>query len=521
MVGVEKKRHFDAQDKKKVIDFLRVASEPLRTVSWLLCVSFGLLSRWDREYDEQLHQQPKKDERGKDVKVTIDLARLVVETARATLERGERLCIERLTTFLQEESGLDLCRKTIQEILVANDLWQTQTRRRRPAFYQSLCQRIPNGLFACDGGEFQVLLGSNELKYNVELGVDVGSFCHTSHIVTSTETTDAVVNVLEEHRREWGTPLGVVFDYGSANMSQKVDQYLQQHGIEAVPAGPGNPKGNGSLESAIGQMREVVGPIQIDTSSEYAIGKSVLETIISVYIKMRNKLSLRNPRPTPFEQMKVPVSEHERQLERNRLAAHKQSKDETNANLAKVDRIHWLVKFHELNPEPAALKRAEQTIRYYDTQAIIMSEEAFLKAVNRDLRRRNLSYFFGILRQIQQEMDDQRYQEYCRKKYSYEVLLQREREKLEMEAQAQSNPSIAEVVALAKNILTLTVESIKKSASRICRIKLAQLLSNKKYLGPVKKQIQESIGAQKDLNLDQKEKLASLFDELINQTVAT
>lgn len=517
MAGLEKKSHFADQDKTKAVEYLRVCTEPMRTVSWLLCVPLGRLSRWDRKFDENRLRQPRTEARGKEAKVTIDIARFVVETAKGVLARADRLCVTRLTEVLEAEHGVILGRKTVQEILVANDLWQAQTRRRRPGFYKSLCQRIPNGLLSLDGGEFKVFLGDNCLKYNVELGVDVGSFCHTSHAVTSTETTNAVINVLEEHCQEWGTPLGVVFDHGSANVSEEAGQYLRKLGIEIVPAGPGNPKGNGSLESAIGQMKEAFEPIRIDTSSEDAMGKSILEALTSLYVTMRNKLPLRNPRPTPFEQMAASVSDLERQLERNRLAAHKNGKTRTNTDIEKVDRVHWLVKYHEMNPEPAALKRAEQTIPWYETQSIIKSEEAFLKAVNRNPNRRNLSYFFGILKNIQQQMDDQRHQEYCRKKYSYDVLLKREREKLE--AQSQSKPGIAEIVALAKNTLTLTIKSIRESAQRICRIKLGQLLSAKKYLGPVRKQIQEMIGTQKDLDLEQKEELANNIDELINQTV--
>lgn len=517
MAGVEKKSHFADQDKTKAVEFLRVCAEPLSTVSWLLCVPLGRLSRWDRKFDENRLRQPGTEARGKEAKVTIDIARFVVETAQAILARGDRLCVTRLTEVLEAEHGVILGRKTVQEILVANDLWQAQTRRRRPGFYKSLCQRIPNGLLSLDGGEFKVFLGDNCLKYNVELGVDVGSFCHTSHAVTSTETTNAVINVLEKHCQEWGTPLGVVFDHGSANVSEEAGQYLRKLDIEIVPAGPGNPKGNGSLESAIGQMKEAFEPIRIDTSSEDAMGKSILEALTSLYVTMRNKLPLRNPRPTPFEQMTASVSDWERQLERNRLAAHKQGKTRTNTDIEKVDRVRWLVKYHEMHPEPAALKRAEQTIPWYETQAIIKSEEAFLKAASRNPNRRNLSYFFGILKNIQQEMDNQRHQEYCRKKYSYDVLLKRQRENLD--AQSQSKPGIAEIVALAKNTLTLSIKSIRDSAQRICRIKLGQLLSAKKYLGPVRKQIQEMIGTQKDLDLVQKEKLANHIDELINQTV--
>jgi transposase InsO family protein len=484
-------------------------------MSWLLCVSLGALSGWNREFDEQLRQHPKSDERGKASKVNIEVVRLVVETAQGILDRDERLYVDRFTRFLQAEKGLELSRITVQEILVANGLWQTRTRKKRPKFFKNLCQRIPNGLFSCDGGEFEVVLGDQTLKYNVELGVDVGSFCHTSHAITSTETSDAVLKVLEDHCREWGIPLGVVFDHGSANISEKVGQYLQKRGIEVVPAGPGNPKGNGSLESAIGQLRETLGPIKIDMSSDTAMGQSILDVVISLYRKMRNKLPLRNPRPSPFEQMTAPTSEHERQLERNRLAAHKQSKDKTDTDIEKVEKIHWLVKFHELMPEPAALKRAEQSIRRHDMEAIIKSEEAFLKAVNRNPSRRNLSYFFGILRNIQQDMDDQRYEQYCRKKYSHSFFLEREREKQTME----NAPTIAGIISIANSVLALTAQGIKKIATRTCRMRLEQLLSTKKYLGPIRKQIQEVIGDQKDLALEQKEKLANFIDELINQTV--
>ncbi len=515
MAGVEKKRHFAEQDKAKAVKFLRSTAEPSRTVSWLLHIVLGLLLRWDREFDEKQHQQSKQDERGKSSKVSIEVVRVVVEQARSILDQGEQLCVTRLTEMLRSEKSVVLSPQTVREILIANDLWQIRTRKNRPMFYKSLCQRIPNGLLSLDGGEFLVILGDQSLKYNVELGVDVGTFNHTSHDISPTETADTVINVFEEHCQEWGTPLGVVFDHGSANLSDTVRQYIKDRDIEMVPAGPGNPKGNGTVETAIGQMKEAIGEIRIDTSSEYAMGKSILKALTSLYITMRNKLPLRNPRPTPFEQMNAPVSDYERHFERNRLADHKKSKVKTNTDIEKVDRVHWLIKYHEMSPEPAELKRAEHSITGYETEAIIKSEEAFLKSVSRNSDRRNLSYFFGILRNIQQEMDAQRYQEYCRKKYSYGELLQSEREKLQ--AQAQSIPGIAGIVALGKSILITAADNLKESAKRICRIKLGQVLSSKKYLGPVRKQIQELIGDQKDLDLEQKEKLANHLDELINQ----
>ena len=54
----------------------------------------------------------------------------------------------------------------------------------------------------------------------LELAVDVGSFTHTAFSIADTDTTDEVISVLETYRRQWGTPLGVVRDRSSANLSE-------------------------------------------------------------------------------------------------------------------------------------------------------------------------------------------------------------------------------------------------------------------------------------------------------------
>ncbi|MCP4552578.1 MAG: hypothetical protein GY834_11170, partial [Bacteroidetes bacterium] len=68
--------------------------------------------------------------------------------------------------------------------------------------------------------------------------------------------------------------------------------FLDSKNIKSVPSGPANAKGNGTIEGAFSQLKQVIGSIHIDTSSPEAMAKSVLQTIISVYIKMRNRLPL-------------------------------------------------------------------------------------------------------------------------------------------------------------------------------------------------------------------------------------
>ncbi len=52
-------------------------------------------------------------------------------------------------------------------------------------------------------------------------------------------------------------------------------------------------------------------------------------------------------------------------------------------------------------------------------KAILAAEEAFVRAVNRKKDRATLSYFFGILKRIQQEQDDQAHEQQCRARYNY------------------------------------------------------------------------------------------------------
>jgi len=58
-------------------------------------------------------------------------------------------------------------------------------------------------------------------------------------------------------------------------------------------------------------------------------------------------------------------------------------------------------------------------IAFYNMKAILAAEEAFVKVVNKKKDRATLSYFFGILKRIQQEQDDQAYEQHCPARYNY------------------------------------------------------------------------------------------------------
>jgi transposase len=207
----------------------------------VLAVSTSTLSGWNQAFDENMQPLKVADNRGKASKVTIEIVKRVCEKAKRLKQKAKRIRLKQFTKILEKEEGIHLSSKTVNEILIANDLAAAQSRKKRPQFYQSLCQRIPNGLISLDGSQFSIWIDNVPFTFNVELAVDVGSFTHTAFSIADTETTEEVISVLEAHRQQWGTPLGIVCDHGSANLSKDAIAYIKSQGIELVAAGPANP----------------------------------------------------------------------------------------------------------------------------------------------------------------------------------------------------------------------------------------------------------------------------------------
>lgn len=486
----------------------------MRTVCWVLVVPAGTLGGWNQGFDGDMAPYAGPDQRGKARKVTIEVVRYVVDKARGYRDKNLRLRLKGFTKEVCEGLAMDLSRKTVEEILIANDLFKAETRRKRPRFYQSLRQRVPNGLVSIDGSEFIVFIDGKGFAYNVELSVDVGSFCHTAVSVGQSETAEEVIEVLERHRRLWGDPLGVLFDSGSANLSGKVDGYLKAHGIEKVAVGPGNPKGNGTDEGAFSQMKKTLGEIRVDASSPRALGKSILDILLRVYVRMKNRMGLWKNESTPQSKMNAGAPPAKQVEERERLAAHNKKRNAPDPNRAKVERLHFILGHHGLTPEERALRNAERCIGYYDPEAISQSEEAFLKAISRDERRRNLPYFFGILKNIQKKIDDDRRAIYCRERYNYGCMLENER-RLKQQQTEDAPPTIEQIVRMAERAVTVPARSVKELAMRRAKEWIETLVGAVRYIEPLRKRIIDAVGSLSHLTLDQKEKVLNLIEEFL------
>jgi hypothetical protein len=415
----------------------------------VLAVKISTVSEWNQMFDDRMNPVILPDGRGKATKVTADIVRRIVEAARELKAKGRRLRIKAFSQNLKTEQEIVLSAKKVAEILIANGLYKANTIKGRPRFYQRLRQSIPNGLISADGSEFSVWIDDILYKLNLELCVDVESFYHSAFGISDTETTEELIKVLEKHKELCGSPLGIVCDHGSGNLSDEARAYLKRNDIEILPAGPSNPKGNGTCEVAFSEMKKVIGEIKFQTSSPKELAKAILEKIIFVYITMRNRLARIGDKISPEVAIKTPVTEKQRRNEKERQKNHKQKKDDPNRQ-PKLDRLDWIIRDNSITADEKTLKRAQRTIVTYDLEAIAKSEEAFLTAIRRNQERRSLAYFFGILKNIQKEMDDGKFEKYCKERYNYQQILAREKEKQEA----------VEEVTTVENLATLLCSNV-------------------------------------------------------------
>ena len=475
-------------------------------------VRISTLSEWNQIFDEKMVPLIVPDGRGKGRKIKPDMVRQIVEVAKGLKSKGRRIRLKSFTKQLTAEEDIVLSSKKVGEILIANGLYKPEIKRRRPRFYQALRQGIPNGLVSVDGSEFTVWINHVPYKFNLELGVDVESYCHTGFSVSDSETSQEFIKVIEAHKASWGTPIGLVSDHGSANLSDQAMDYLNQNDIDILPAGPANPKGNGTVEGAFSEMKGVIGTIDFETSSPRNLAKAILEKVISIYIAMRNRLPRFGDKIAPGEAMKVQTPKEKLQALKERYKVRKQRSENTGQE-TKLGRLFWVIQNHGLDIDERSLKRAEKCIVTYDLNAINKSEEAFLKAIRRDQQRCTLPYFFGILNNIQNDLDTAQYEDYCRERYYYQGMLNREREEQE---KAKETTTVENLVAMLRNAILSRHRFIQDTCVRKAKHMAVDLKRQYHYAGALKKKILDELGNVKELRIEQRKEAVKIMEFVLS-----
>lgn len=174
--------------------------------------------------------------------------------------------------------------------------------------------------------------------------------------------------------------------------------------------------------------------------------------------------------------------------------------------------MHWLLNYHRLDIDDQTLSRAEKCVVWYDLATIAAAEAAFLKAVSRDDGRTTLPYFFGILRNMQEETDIAKHRDYCRQRYQHQQLVERERQRAE-----EDDPvSPRTLVDMLRSAVALPIAPIKEIAMRQVDRMLVQLKEQYRYVGVLKKAILEAVAGINYMSVPQRQEIIAWAEQLSN-----
>jgi len=206
--------------------------------------------------------------------------------------------------------------------------------------------------------------------------------------------------------------------------------------------------------------------------------------------------------------MARPVCQDQRNEQRQRNKEHQKTKAAGDQDQLKLDHLHSVIDHYSLEVEASVLKRAEYSIKSYELEAIGETEKAFVKAVNRKSSRCNLSYFFGILKNIQQQRDEEAIRQYCRKRYNYQRMLDMQRKQ---ETKQQPIP-IDDIISMLEKAVTKKSRIVKELAIRRVGEWTQELIKGCSYIGSLKKKLSDALGKLNHLSLEQKQEAWELLE---------
>jgi len=265
-------------------------------------------------------------------------------------------------------------------------------------------------------------------------------------------------------------------------------------------------------EGAFSQIKKALGSIHIDMLSSKALAKNVLDSLVSVHVYMRKRLCLYNINVVPAEQMTISVSEDQRNGQRQQLKDHKKAKAKGQENQLKLDHLQRVIDRYGFELEAAVLKRAQYSTKFYELEAINEAQKAFVKATNKNADRCNLSNFLGILKNIQQQRDEQAIKQYCRNRGNYQRKLDMQRK----QDAEQKSASIDDIIRMLEKAVTKKPRIVEELAIRRVRDWILELVNQYSYMGSLKKKLSDALGKLNHLNLELKLKAWELIEQFLN-----
>lgn len=419
--------HLPGEAKSLCVRILRDFREELSEseIASLVGVSLTSLRRWHDEADADGNFPSKPDDRGQHSRANAEDVRQVLAEFKKLKEEGTSLTLEAFTEhYKRAYPHKPLDRRTITRILQAEGLLEVKTRSSPKPYHDQFEIYIPGAQVAVDATKAKVRFIAGEpetIIMSKEVALDVATCAVLGEALEVNENSDGVQRALVQARQECVSLLAVLSDNGPANRAEKTRACVERvSAVGQVFSFPYRPQTNGHLEGFFGQFSRVVGTIEIDDSSRETIARSVVEVIYRIYFHFHN----HSPRKrlgdlAPMEYFRRYSSAPREKVEEARRGLHRQ-RERAAARRYPPERLcdprfrSLVAGVLERNRIEKPLDEALKALLHYDNQAIESSSEAFYSYSQRDSfqeQKRTFSYFMGIVRKKQTEIDEARKRE--------------------------------------------------------------------------------------------------------------
>ena len=445
-----------------VLRYLRGKELKRGYVSEITGFPYATLSKWNQDYDDNYRKVAREDHRGIHNLVSQGYIEFIVKSTREYMERQKGAGrIKHLKAYLRwlwkskkeelKHYPFGKSRRVITEILVAHDLYKPKANKRKYPGYKPRIQRYyPGAQIVMDGKEIKIIFNEKTYGFNLEMSKDMKSDAITSHRISDEETAETVVSVLEDHIQKHGSPLSVLLDNSSANLSEEVEKLLQQRDLIKIKTFPGHAQTKGDIEGEYSKIQEKVGTIKIHGKTEKQIAMSIVETIINLYVQMRNQTPRCSVcKQLPLDLINYKPTEQQRHSARCSLKKQqKQSESLRNKSRGPIsEEKEWFIcsVIQRNRLEVSDLQRFQKVLNRYDMKAIHQAEEDFYAYSQRqsfEETKRTGQYFVGIVRNKQIEIDHEKKKELLKKRYLIHEKWKKNRQELQriqQEKEAEKN----------------------------------------------------------------------------------
>lgn len=409
----------------------------------LLGISTHILSHWEKENEP--NEREKNNLQGK-IRVYSD-AQIAFISDQFKLYKANRKKIK-MTAFVKhlhkawkKRSWFSAppSRKTIEDILFANNLWNPKTLagKKKGSYKAKIAKYAPHIQSVLDGKQVVVHLKDASYCITIEFSKDMATDAIGGYAIGKTEDAELVKQAFLNHCENHQRPKASLTDNGKGNQRAAIE--LGATGTLFIKAMPYRPQTKGQIEGEFGIFERNVSSLRIDNSDNESLVKSVLKIIVETYIKVRNNSPRCSVCPfTPSKLMKsAPDKEYvdtawqvlQQREQKKREDAEKRALREKEFDYLidsiaaehRLDGNIYRMKTSLKNIEKSVLRAAEQNFSVYSMRD------------NFDESKRTMAYFCGICRKLQQKNDQMRKKIIAQKRYSLDDEFRREREQIERE----------------------------------------------------------------------------------------